>query len=195
MIAGCRERNGDGWEAIGGAGESRRCPSGGGGLGQRCQASLDAAGDSDGAPVAAAGATLRISSAVPRPRGRGVGFSRALGSGLCLAVLASQAGCASHIIRSAEFEPVGIAGQPFRHDSVSVGGRQGVTTEGTGYVTREECQTGDLAEVEVRRSLGQTAITVLTLGIVSPVTLYFHCEKPEVPPPCDCDEGGGEGRD
>nr|WP_299908418.1 hypothetical protein [Sphingomonas bacterium] len=106
---------------------------------------------------------------------------------LCLPLLLAGSGCASHIIRSAEMEPVGIAGQPFRHNSTSIGGRAGVTTEGTGYVTTRECRTGDLAQVEVRRNVGQTLVTVLTLGIVSPATILFYCAKPHVPPPCtDC---------
>ena len=94
--------------------------------------------------------------------------------------------CASHHIRSAEPEPVGIAGQPFIHKSTSIGGRGGVSTDGTGYVTRDECRSADLADVEVRRDFGQTLVTLFTLGFVSPATIYFYCEKQEVPPPCDC---------
>lgn len=102
----------------------------------------------------------------------------------CLPLLLAGSACASHIIRSAEMEPVGVSGQPFRHNSVSIGGRAGVTTEGTGYVTTKECRTGDLAQVELRRNVGQTLVTVLTLGIVSPATILFYCAKPPVPPPC-----------
>lgn len=104
---------------------------------------------------------------------------------VCSGLLA-QPGCASHIIRSAEGEPVGVAGQPFRLTSVSIGGRSGLSSHGTGYVTRSECRSADLVQVEVRRNLGQAAITLLTLGIVSPATLLFYCEKPEIPPPCEC---------
>lgn len=99
-------------------------------------------------------------------------------------------GCADHIIRSAESEPVGRAGQPFKHSAVSIGGRAGLSTDGTGYVTRDTCRTGDLAQVEMRRNVGQTIVTLLTLGFVSPVTIYYLCEKPEVPPPCDCQKQG-----
>lgn len=95
-------------------------------------------------------------------------------------------GCASHLIRSAEAEPVGNAGQPFRHVSTSIGGAAGLSSDGAGYVTRDTCRAGDLAQVEVRRNVGQTLVTILTLGVVSPVTIYYLCEKPQPPPPCDC---------
>ena len=94
--------------------------------------------------------------------------------------------CASYLIRSAEAEPVGNAGQPFKHASTSIAGAAGLSTDGPGYVTRDTCRTGDLAQVEVRRNVGQTLITLLTLGIVSPATIYYLCEKPRPPPPCNC---------
>jgi hypothetical protein len=105
-----------------------------------------------------------------------------------VALLSVQAGCASHTIRAAHFDPVGNAGQAFRHVSVSIAGRQGLSSEGTGYVSREECREGDLVQVEVRRNVGQAAVTLLTLGIVSPATILFHCEAPEIPPPCNCEQ-------
>ena len=95
--------------------------------------------------------------------------------------------CASFLIRSAEPEGVGKAGQPFPHKTVSIAGRSGLSSDGAGYVTREECRSGDLAQIEVRRDFGQTLVTLLTLGIVSPATIYFYCERPEIPPPCDCE--------
>ena len=98
-------------------------------------------------------------------------------------------GCASYLIRSAESEPVGNAGQPFHHVSTSIGGQTGFSSDGPGYVTRDTCRTGDLAQVEVRRNVGQTLVTLLTLGIVSPATIYYLCEKPRPPPPCDCPQG------
>lgn len=111
-----------------------------------------------------------------------------------LALLAALlcSACASHLIRSAEAEGVGVAGQPFRHGSVSIAGRSGASSDGAGYVTRESCRTGDLAQVEMRRNVGQTLVTILTLGIVSPVTFHYYCEAPEVPPPCDCPQGDDE---
>ncbi len=88
---------------------------------------------------------------------------------------------------SAEAEDVGIAGQPFRHQSTSyVGGSTGFTSEGVGYVTRDTCRSADLAKVEYRRNFGQTLVTLLTLGLISPTTIYYYCEKPQPPPPCDC---------
>jgi hypothetical protein len=95
-------------------------------------------------------------------------------------------GCASYLIRSAEAEPVGNAGQPFKHASTSIAGQAGFSTDGPGYVTQDTCRNGDLAQVEVRRNVGQTLVTLLTLGIVSPATIYYLCEKPQPPPPCNC---------
>ena len=107
-------------------------------------------------------------------------------SALMLASLCA-AGCASWQIRSAEPEPVGVAGQPFKRASLSIAGRQGASSDGTGYVTREECRSEDLVEVEVRRDIDDTIISLLTLGVVSPATIYFYCEKPAIEPSCDCD--------
>lgn len=109
-----------------------------------------------------------------------------------LAALLFVNGCASWQIRSAEPEPVGVAGQPFKHASLSIAGRQGVSSDGTGYVTREECRSDDLVQVEVRRDFDDTIITILTLGVVSPATIYFYCEKPEIAPPCDCEDDNGD---
>jgi curli biogenesis system outer membrane secretion channel CsgG len=97
-------------------------------------------------------------------------------------------GCASYLVRSAEAEPVGSAGQPFRHDSTSIAGAAGLSTDGPGYVTRDTCRSANLAQVEVRRNVGQTILTILTLGIVSPATIYYLCEKPKPPPPCNCSQ-------
>jgi hypothetical protein len=63
---------------------------------------------------------------------------------------------------------------------------------GPGYVTRDTCRTGDLAQVEVRRNVGQTLVTLLTLGIVSPATIYYLCEKPQPPPPCNCSQDNNQ---
>ena len=89
-------------------------------------------------------------------------------------------------------EPVGNAGQPYRHSSTSILAPTGLSSDGPGYVTRDTCRSGDLAQVELRRNFGQTLVTLLTLGIVSPATFYYLCEKPAVPPPpppCNCTEG------
>ena len=108
---------------------------------------------------------------------------------LAAAGLLASSGCASHLIRSGGFEPVGSGGQAFRHSSTSFAGAAGFSTDGPGYNTADTCRNGDLAEVEVRRNVGQTLVTLLTLGIVSPVTIHYYCEKPEPPPPCDCPNG------
>ncbi len=112
----------------------------------------------------------------------------ACAAGLALTTLLSS--CASHTIRASEFNPVGNAGQEIARPSTSIGGRSGFSTDGTGYPA-QECRGGDLAQVEVRRDVGQTIVTLLTLGIVNPATIYFYCEKQEIPPPCDCEEGDG----
>ena len=103
-----------------------------------------------------------------------------------LASLLATGGCASYLIRSAEPEPVGNAGQPFRHPSTSIAGAAGFSSDGPGYVTRNTCRSANLAQVEVRRNIGQTLVTLLTLGIASPATIYYLCEKPKPPPPCQC---------
>lgn len=121
------------------------------------------------------------------PRHRKGRRSRPLGV-IAASVLILTSGCASYLIRSAESEPVGNAGQPFRHNSTSIAGATGFSTDGPGYVTRDTCRTGDLAQVEVRRNVGQTLVTILTLGIVSPATIYYLCEKPQPPPPCNCSQ-------
>jgi hypothetical protein len=100
-------------------------------------------------------------------------------------------GCASHIISSARDDGSGAAGQAYRVQDTSIAGRSGLSSHGaTGYVTRDECRNEGLTRVEVRRDLGQGLITLLTLGIVSPVTIHFYCDKPPTPP--EGDDGGGE---
>lgn len=97
-------------------------------------------------------------------------------------------GCASYRIYAAEFDGVGPGGQPYSYASTSVLGDQGLSTEGTGRIA-VECPNADLAAVGVRRNFGQTLVSLLTLGIVSPATVEFYCAKPpDPPPPCDCDE-------
>jgi hypothetical protein len=106
---------------------------------------------------------------------------------IAMGALVLTGGCASHVIRSAASADTGNAGQPFSHRSTSFAGAKGLSTEGTGLVTRDTCRTGELAAVEVKRDVGQTIVTLLTLGIVSPATILYHCEKPKPPPPpCDC---------
>ncbi|NNC73179.1 MAG: hypothetical protein HKN78_09945 [Sphingomonadaceae bacterium] len=113
---------------------------------------------------------------------------------IAAAVCAAQlGGCASYRIYAPEFDGVGPGGQPYQYSSTSVLGDQGLSTEGTGY-TATECPNADLAAVGVRRNFGQTIVTLLTLGVVSPATVEFYCAKPPDPPiPCDCedDETGG----
>ena len=118
---------------------------------------------------------------------------RTLKSGAAaLAVFALASGCASHKITSAAPDGRGVAGQPFEQKSTSFGGRAGVSTDGTGYVTRDECGENAITEVEVRRDVGQTFLTLLTLGVVSPATFYFYCAEDGPPPPCDCEPGSDD---
>ena len=105
-----------------------------------------------------------------------------------LACAALATGCASYRIYAPEFDGVGPGGQPYRYSSTSVLGDQGLSTEGVGY-NATQCRDADLAAVAVRRNFGQSILTVLTLGIVSPATVEFYCAKPPDPPiPCDCEE-------
>jgi hypothetical protein len=102
-----------------------------------------------------------------------------VGYGVALLVLG---GCASHTIFAERHDATGTAGQSFRHNQTSYFGAQGLNSDGLGYVSKE-CRSGDLKEVVVNRSFGQGLITALTLGIVSPVTIAFKCEKVGAPPP------------
>lgn len=102
---------------------------------------------------------------------------------LMIGMLLSQGGCASHLISSARPDGTCQAGMPCRVSDMSIAGRAGLSSNGaSGYVTREECGNEGLTRVEVRRNLGQGLVTILTLGIVSPVTIYFYCAKPPPPP-------------
>lgn len=95
-------------------------------------------------------------------------------------------GCASHLISSARPDGTCVAGQPCQVNQTSFAGRTGVSSNGaTGYVTGEECGNEGLTRVEVRRNFGQGLITALTLGIVTPSTIYFYCAKPPPPPSGD----------
>lgn len=117
--------------------------------------------------------------------GRGAQLKAVLRVGIAICLMLTSS-CASHRIWSAEAADVGLAGQPFKHQSLSIGGQKGFTSEGTGYVTRDTCRSGALSAVDVRKNVGQTIVTLLTLGIVSPATIEYFCEKPKPPPPCNC---------
>ena len=54
--------------------------------------------------------------------------------------------------------------------SLSITGREGAASDGTGYVTREECRSDNLVQVEIRRDIDDTIISLLTLGVVAPAT-------------------------
>ena len=92
-------------------------------------------------------------------------------------------GCASHLISSARPDGTCAAGQSCSATQTSIAGRSGFSSNGAaGYVTSAECGDEGLRRVEVRRNLGQGLVTLLTLGIVSPATIYFQCAKPPPPP-------------
>jgi hypothetical protein len=110
-------------------------------------------------------------------------------AGLAVALSCCLSACASHVIRAAEAEPYGVAGQPFTVGQTSIGGARGLSTAGSGHVTRDECRSDNLAEVEVRRNVGQTLVTLLTLGIVSPATIRFTCATQRPAPPPTPDDG------
>ena len=105
---------------------------------------------------------------------------------ICFALLTSSlavslGGCSSHLITSARPDGTCLAGQPCSIGQTSIAGRQGVSTDGaSGYVTRDECGNEALRRVEVRRNFGQGLLSLVTLGIVNPATIYFTCAKPVI---------------
>jgi hypothetical protein len=91
-------------------------------------------------------------------------------------------GCASHLISTNNPEGTCAAGMDCTAAQTSFAGRSGASSEGvTGHVAKE-CGNQGLDRVEVRRSLGQGLVTVLTLGLISPATLHYQCKKPPAPP-------------
>lgn len=101
---------------------------------------------------------------------------------LPLIALLTQGGCASHLVSTQHPEGTCTAGMDCTAPQTSFAGRSGASSEGvTGHVA-VECGRQGLDRVEVRRSLGQGLITLLTLGIVSPATIRYQCKKPPPPP-------------
>lgn len=94
----------------------------------------------------------------------------------------SVSGCALHSITSATPDGTGAAGQSFHENQVSYFGAEGLNSDGTAYVAKE-CRSAGLAEVRLKRNFGQTLVTLLTLGIVSPATFEFQCKKTGAPAP------------
>lgn len=90
-------------------------------------------------------------------------------------------GCASHLITAARDDGVGRAGMPFEAGQLSIAGERGVNSGGATGKVATECRGEPMTRVEVHRNLGQGLITVLTLGIVSPVTIRFLCAAPPIP--------------
>lgn len=99
-----------------------------------------------------------------------------------LVAIVSLSGCASHIVFAPLPDGVGAGGQSFRRNQVSILGDRGMSSDGTGYVAKE-CRSAPLTEVKVKRNFGQTLATLLTLGMVTPVTIEFKCAKASAPPP------------
>lgn len=84
-------------------------------------------------------------------------------------------GCASHTIYNKEYEAGGVSGAEYRLPHVSVLGDKGVESQSGGRIAKE-CDEKGMAKVAVRRSFGQTLATLLTLGIVNPVTISYQCQ-------------------
>lgn len=110
---------------------------------------------------------------------------------LSLLIVISLSGCSSHLIRVSNYDGVG----DYKNESTSIGGKSGASTDGAGYIAKK-CDSADgkasgkLSEVELRRDFDDTLISILTLGIVTPATIYYKCTKPVIPPPCNCDDNG-----
>lgn len=101
-------------------------------------------------------------------------------------VLLMASGCASHTIYAKSPDGTAIAGQSYRKNQVSIFGDKGLNSNGTGLVA-QECREGDLTEVSVKRNVGQTLVTLFTLGMITPATIHFKCEKVGAPPPSPSD--------
>lgn len=85
-------------------------------------------------------------------------------------------GCASHHIYVPNYDTVGVAGDPVEVDSLSIFGRKGATNRHSAEVEKY-CRKGQLTSVEVRRNALEGLLSVLTLGVVSPVRILFFCGK------------------
>lgn len=95
-------------------------------------------------------------------------------------------GCASYLVVAPEPR---YAGQPHEEGANSMLW-SAVTAPYPGVVA-EPCGDGEqLAMVRVNRNFGQGLVTVLTLGLVSPVTVTYHCASPAPPPLGGFDTGG-----
>ncbi len=115
---------------------------------------------------------------------------------MIVAIVAIVPACSSHLIRISKYDGVGS----YEKESTSIGGKSGASTEGAGFIAKkcdsaDGAANGNLAEVEVRRDFDDTLISILTLGIVTPATIYYKCTKPVIPPPpppCNCDDDGDQ---
>lgn len=108
-------------------------------------------------------------------------FSKSARLALVSGLVFAQAGCASHAITAADPLGTGIAGQYYQQKQVSVFGDQGVNSQGTTAVAKQ-CAKG-MSEVRMQRDLGQSLVTLLTLGVVTPSTIRYKCTVDGAPDP------------
>ena len=102
-------------------------------------------------------------------------------SGFVLLAAFSLQACASHLIIADRPDGTGIGGEPYRVGQTSFAGERGASTDGaTGHVAKE-CPGSALRSVEVHRNFFQGLATLVTLGIVSPATIRFTCDKTDIP--------------
>lgn len=111
-------------------------------------------------------------------------MNRGSATGAAAAVLLAtmQTGCASHLISTSPPEGTCAAGMSCTAGQTSFAGRSGGSSAGATGKVAEECGKQGLDRVEVRRSLGQGLVTLLTLGLISPATIHYQCKKPPAPP-------------
>ena len=106
---------------------------------------------------------------------------------LCLLFSSALPGCASHTLYNGIYEGSGPSGEEFSRAHTSVLGDAGLESQSSGMVARE-CGEEGLAKVAVRRSFGQTLLTIITLGAINPATISYQCQVGGADDPTPGDE-------
>ena len=104
----------------------------------------------------------------------------------------SISGCASHLITSGLPDGSCAAGN-CSAPQISIAGRSGVSSNGATGMVPAQCDGRPMTRVEVRRSVEQGLVTLLTLGIVNPATIHFSCAKSGQTSPITCETIEGTG--
>ena len=91
-------------------------------------------------------------------------------------VLLLACGCSQYLVMAPEPR---YAGQPHRQGVVSLAGGTGAAPHPGAVAT--ECGDEQLAMVRVTRDLGQSLLSVLSLGLYAPATVHYYCATPPQP--------------